>query len=84
MSSLIKLQYEDDEGLRVEIHEEGMTPSGIPMAVLTVYKDGVSLFDAELLDLKDAQMLAHLLVGIEIQEDGAAWKRGPRGPAVYS
>ena len=28
-----------------------------------------------------AQTLARLIVGIEIQPDGAAWKRGPRGEA---
>ncbi len=34
------------------------------------------------LKYEDAQRLARLLVGIEIQPDGAVWRRGPRPPAM--
>lgn len=72
---MIQLSYRDGYGLRVEIF-------GVDKDfALAVYNNGEIVAVAHCVTVGDAQGLARLLVGIEIQPDGAAWKRGPRPPA---
>ena len=44
--------------------------------------NGTYVSSCQFITMAHAQIVARLLVGIEIQPDGAAWKRGPRGKAV--
>ena len=78
---MVNLTYRDTEGLLVEVFtgEEG---GGCSMDVFRMLTSQPELLaQIQFRDLKNAQKFARLLVGIEIQEDGAAWKRGPRPPA---
>lgn len=79
MSAFKKLRYTDDEEGLIVVINVGVAMPGYEIAVVQgVQQEGI--FCCARLD--EAQYLARLLVGIEIQEDGAVWKRGPRGPAM--
>ncbi len=75
------LRYRDEESalsVYLELIDSG-TEFGYQVRV---YKEGDLVCSAYAEDIKNAQALARIIVGIEMQSDGAAWKRGPRGPAM--
>lgn len=90
---IMRLKYKDDEGLVVELSQDEddkfihMDVSRVSPATVV---DETGDYDMDNTDriascmfrtIDHAQVIARLLVGIEIQPDGAAWKRGPRGSA---
>ncbi len=79
MSAPVKQRYVDDEGLEVFIEDLGI--EGSARRVL-IRRDGKQLAGCTASTYEQAQIIARLLVGIEIQPDGAAWRRGPRSPAM--
>ena len=78
---MVNLLYRDTEGLLVEVYD-GPAP-GYEMDVFRIADASNSemLAHIRFQSLERAQAFARLLVGIEIQPDGAAWQRGPRPPA---
>ncbi len=74
------LRYKGDEGLVVCVtqYEHAVL---VEVEIVTATAPAVEAVLVFAKTLEDAQVLARLLVGIEIQPDGAAWKRGPRPPA---
>jgi len=79
MTAVKQLRYRDDElAVYLELVDSG-TDFGY---LVQVYKEGDLICCVYAEDIQNAQAIARLLVGIEIQSDGAAWKRGPRSPAM--
>ena len=79
MGAPIALKYEDEEGLVVKVRPTEGHPS--PPLAIEVLRSDQELAVVYAHTIKSAQAIARLLVGNEIQSDGAAWKRGPRPPA---
>jgi len=83
---MINLKYRDEEGLLVEL-SQSKDDKFVHMDVSRMHEleDGISdvryIASCQFISLGHAQAVARLLVGIVIQEDNAAWKRGPRGVA---
>lgn len=80
MPASVRLKYKDDEGLVVLV-DQNYADEGLAY-LIEVARDEQIIMVVFTNTLKHAQALARLLVGIEIQPDGAAWKRGPRPPAM--
>lgn len=76
----VKLRYtEDSEGIEVLVFPSDTFAEGTYRMAVGKNEQLIAVCYAR--SLEDAQVLARLLVGVEIQPDGAAWKRGPRPPA---
>lgn len=84
MPAFVRLKYKDDEGLVVLV-DQNYADEGLAylIEVARDHEHGTQIITVVFTNtLKHAQVLARLLVGIEIQPDGAAWRRGPRPPAM--
>ncbi len=81
MPAHMTLKYEGDEGISVIVYSQN-DQNGFILHNLIIKRNGRTIAHARTEDLLGAQTVARLLVGIEIQPDGAAWRRGPRPPAL--
>ncbi len=83
---MMNLKYEDSEGLLVEL-SQSEEDRYVHMDVSRKHMLEEGIFDVRFIasckfnGIDQAQTIARLLVGIEMQPDGGAWKRGPRGEA---
>jgi len=85
---MINLKYEDEEGLLVELSQyEGGKFVHMDVSRKHAVEGTTGSFEVryiascQFLSIGHAQAVARLLVGIEMQPNNAAWKRGPRGVA---
>ncbi len=74
----IELKYHD---VAMRIRVEVSPARNVPLVHMDVFVKEKYIAACQCASLEHAQALARLLVGIEIQDDGAAWMRGPRPPA---
>jgi len=90
---MMSLKYWDSEGLFVELsqsEDDKFIHMDVSRKHPTTVVDETGDYEmsnvryiasCQFVSIEHAQAIAHLLVGIVIQEDKAAWKRGPRGEA---